>query len=313
MSLSVLQPGLFSLLVDGGRPHHRSLGVSVGGAADRASWQLGNALVGNPVDATALEITFVGPTLVAEKPVGAILFGADFEIQRTSAKGVLTSLRSGFTFNLETGDVLRVFGAPSGVRGYLCVCGGFSARSVLNSQSGFEPVQFGELLSCNESRVREGFGVFCETVVASLDSSQPVASPTTLRVIAGPHLNLFDEKVFIGGTFKVLPTSNRMGLRLQGPVLHREPVELISEPVAPGTIQVTNDGQCIVLGVDGQTIGGYPKIAHVIRADLDILGRLRPGQSFHFQFVTIEEAEDLAATRRRLFDDWLHRIRVRRA
>ena len=90
------------------------------------------------------------------------------------------------------------------------------------------------------------------------------------------------------------PASDRMGLRLQGPPLVRRPGELVSEAVAPGAVQVTNDGQCVILGVDGQTIGGYPKVAHVIRADLDRLGQLRPGEAVRFLPVTPEMAEALA-------------------
>ena len=71
-----------------------------------------------------------------------------------------------------------------------------------------------------------------------------------------------------------------MGLRLNGPLLPAPPGEMLSEPVCPGTVQVTREGQCIVLGVDGQTIGGYPKIAHVIDADLDLLGQLRPASAW---------------------------------
>jgi allophanate hydrolase subunit 2 len=82
-----------------------------------------------------------------------------------------------------------------------------------------------------------------------------------------------------------------MGLRLKGDPLQRKPGELVSEPVGPGAVQVVNDGQCIVLGVDGQTIGGYPKVAHVIAADLDRLGQLRPGQAVRFEMNNVDDAE----------------------
>src|SRR5438128_12456511 len=84
-----------------------------------------------------------------------------------------------------------------------------------------------------------------------------------------------------------------MGLRLSGVPLAMPSRELVSEPVCPGAVQVTRDGQCIILGVDGQTIGGYPKIAQVISADLDKLGQLRPGEHLRFLRVSLEEAERL--------------------
>jgi antagonist of KipI len=101
-----------------------------------------------------------------------------------------------------------------------------------------------------------------------------------------------------------------MGLRLLGAPLERPAREMLSEPVCPGTVQVTNDGQCIILGVDGQTIGGYPKIAQVISADLDQLGQLRPGDAIQFQPVSLVEAEDLYRQRQTWLKEWLIRLRT---
>jgi allophanate hydrolase subunit 2 len=101
-----------------------------------------------------------------------------------------------------------------------------------------------------------------------------------------------------------------MGLRLKGEPLARRPCELVSEAVAPGAVQVTNDGLPVVLGVDGQTIGGYPKIAHVIRADLDRLAQLRPGDQVRFERATPEQAEQAAREQARLLREWLTRLRI---
>ena len=111
-----------------------------------------------------------------------------------------------------------------------------------------------------------------------------------------------------------------MGLRLQSePLLplaappspggENATGEMVSEPVAPGAVQTTRDGQCIVLGVDGQTIGGYPKIAHVISADLDRLAQLRPGQVIRFVQVTLEQAEALYCARQAKLHEWITRLR----
>jgi antagonist of KipI len=99
-----------------------------------------------------------------------------------------------------------------------------------------------------------------------------------------------------------------MGIRLDGPALNLPKRELVSEPVAPGAVQITNDGKPIVLGVDGQTIGGYPKIAHVISADLDLLGQLRPGDEVSFRRVGEKEAEAAGAEARETLRIWLRRI-----
>ena len=86
--------------------------------------------------------------------------------------------------------------------------------------------------------------------------------------------------------------------------------EMVSEPVCPGAVQVTRDGQCIILGVDGQTIGGYPKIAQIISADLDALGQLRPGESVQFRRVRLEEAEELYYHKQNLLRERLVRVRL---
>src|SRR5215213_8060444 len=131
MSLRVLSPGLHTLVVDGGRPRTRSLGVPVGGAADRFALALGNALVGNAPDDAALEVTLAGPTLVAEETLGCILFGAPFD---------LGERRAGTAFTLPAGEVLRIGGTPTGARAYLCVAGGIDTPLVLHSRSGLRPV-----------------------------------------------------------------------------------------------------------------------------------------------------------------------------
>jgi biotin-dependent carboxylase-like uncharacterized protein len=295
MSLTVLDPGPYSLLVDRGRPGSRSLGVPVGGAADRAALALGNALVGNPPDAVALELTLAGPTLRAEHPTTAVVFGAPFTLP----------VPAGTTFQLRPGDVLKIGGTPEGVRGYLCVAGGLNAPAVLGSRSAFEPLRAGDVLDCPPSTSPAGRSLpFISS--HALASSPP--HPLTLRTLDGPQRDWFPDDRFHEQTYTVTPASNRMGLRLAGDPLSRRPGELVSEPVAPGAVQVTNDGLPVVLGVDGQTIGGYPKVAHVIRADLDLLAQLRPGAAVRFRRVTVEEAETAARERASRLHEWLTRL-----
>lgn len=300
MSLTVLDPGLYSLLVDLGRPTSRHLGVPVGGAADRAALGLGNGLVGNPPHAVALEVTMTGPTVRAERRTWAVVYGAPFY----AAVANKARLEPGTTFTLEPGDVLKIGGTPAGVRGYLCVAGGFAAPTVLGSGSALEPVAADAVLACPESRGRPRSLPF---------PALPPAEDGVLRVVPGPQFDWFlDAAAFFAADYVILPASNRMGVRLRGPKLERRPGELISEPVAPGAVQITNDGQPIVLGVDGQTIGGYPKIAHVIRADLDRLAQLRPGAAVRFRQVVADEAEKAGAERDAAIREWRTRLDVTR-
>ena len=170
MSLTVLETGLSSLLVDFGRPRSRSLGVPVGGAADRAALALGNALVGNPPDAVAIEITLTGPTLRAEAETACTVFGAPFALSCGRRE-----LRANSSFTLEAGDVLRIGGTPRAARGYLCVRGGLQVPRILDSGSALEPLLTGDVLACAPSRLPVRFLV----EVPFAEEGKP------LRVLAG--------------------------------------------------------------------------------------------------------------------------------
>jgi len=285
--------------VDHGRPRWRSLGVSVGGAADRFALAIGNALIGNPPDAAALEISLNGPTLSADSDIACVLYGAPFEMTIDGS-----AQDAGKTFTLPRGEELRIGGTPSGMRAYLCVRGGLQTPIVLGSRSSLEPLRAGAELPCQSgvTHVRHFSHEFAWN-----------AEPRLLRVVDGGQADWFRDDEFYGQSFTVTPASDRMGLRLRGAALTPPQRELVSEPVCPGSVQVTRDGQCIVLGVDGQTIGGYPKIAQVISADLDKLAQLRPGESVRFERVSLAVAEALYRGKQAELREWLTRLRTAEA
>lgn len=280
MSLRVLDAGLQSLIVDMGRPGSRSLGVPVGGAADRWSLAIGNALVCNPPETPALEVTAPGPVLQAESRVAGVIFGAPFQ-----AASDRQSISMGKTFTLEPGEILRIRGTPRGMRAYFCVPGGFDAPAILGSRSAWIAIASDQLLPCISSSLPGRYPRHAMT------PSVPGAFPVVLRVLPGTQSDWFAPGELEKRQFTVTPTSNRMGLRIKSEPIPRPAREMVSEPVCPGTVEVTNDGQCIVLGIDGQTIGGYPKIAQVISADVDVLGQLRPGDTLQFCQVAQSHAE----------------------
>lgn len=318
MSLRVIEPGLHTLVVDFGRQGCRGLGVPVGGAADRAALAIGNALVGNPPDAAGLEFSMAGPTLLAECALACVVYGAPFALHgdRHPAQG---SRVAGKTFTLLPGEKLRIGTTPSGVRAYFCVRGGLQEKVILGSRSSLEPLHEGQELSCLPGQIHARF------LAHSFTSAR---DPQTIRVLPGPQADWFHSEDFYQQEFTVSAASNRMGLRLEGKPLRlaaracvspgsesgevqpESVKEMISEPVSPGAVQVTREGQCIILGVDGQTIGGYPKIAHAIHADLDELGQLRPGQRVDFESVSLEEAETLYRKKQADLNEWLIRLRL---
>jgi antagonist of KipI len=309
MTLRVLDPGLYTQVVDFGRPHCRSLGVPVGGAADRTSLAIGNALVGNPPDAAALEITLAGPTLEAACELACVFYGPPFKLESDRQ-----ALRVGKTFTLTPGERLHIDSTHWGMRGYLCVAGGLRTPTVLGSHSGFAPLRAGEELPCSPGRIHRRRADLDWDWKRHMGPERGIAAQI-LRVLDGPQADWFPEMVlptfdsleayargWKDGPFTVSRSSNRMGMRLEGHPIPVPDRELVSEPVCPGAVQVTRDGQCIILGVDGQTIGGYPKIAQVISADLDVVGQRRPGERLCLVRVSLAEAErvyreEQAATR----------------
>ncbi len=306
-TVTLLTPGLCTLVVDFGRPSTRSLGVPVGGAADRFSLALGNGLVGNSSDSAALEIALSGPALRTSEPVACVLCGAPFALAADRRP-----LTAGTTFTLWPDETLRIGSASRGLRAYLCVSGGIRTEPALGSRSSLEPLRAGALLPCvagsiagRSVRIPPEGDTYLEHLAGL---AQP---PLVLRALAGPQLDWFAPEQFFGGpSFTISASSDRMGLRLLGEPIRVPERELISEPVCPGSVQVTREGQCVILGVDGQTIGGYPKVAQVIAADRDLLGQLRPGDRVSFERVNMSEAERLYRRRRAILGEWLSRLRV---
>jgi biotin-dependent carboxylase-like uncharacterized protein len=297
MILRILDPGLYTLVVDAGRPAARSLGVPVDGAADRFALAVGNALVGNPPDTAALEITLAGPTVEVDGgDLACVVYGAPFELTGAARDWV-----AGKTFTLPAGEVLRIGGTPRGMRGYVCVRGGLDGPVVLGSRSGLAPLAAGAELPCRPGAIPGRF------VRPACVWNQ---EPRTLRIVDGPQADWFPLEAFDLAEFTVTPESNRMGLRLQGDALPVPARELVSEPVCPGAVQVTSDGQCIILGVNGQTIGGYPKIAQVISADVDKLAQLRPGESIRWARVRLAEAAVLYRQKQAELHEWVTRLTV---
>lgn len=296
-ALKLLTPGWGTRVVDLGRPTTRSLGVPYGGAADQTSLILGNALVGNPKNAAALEISGAGPSLQADEDLACVVFGAPFDLA-----GVRRKVRTNVTFTLPAGDELRIGGTARGMRAYFCVRGGLQVPEILGSRSALEMLGEGAILSCRPGKINGRFlpaGIF-----ETWNQSGP------LRVLPGPQASWFDMQEFLRQEYTVGSASDRMGLRLKGDPLTFQAAEITSEPVCPGSVQVTRDGQCIILGIDGQTIGGYPRIGQVIATDLDRLGQMRPGQPVRFACVTLAEALAAWKERQHNLTEWITRLRV---
>jgi len=297
MSLLVVEAaGLQTTVQDFGREGFGVLGVSASGAADAVALRLGNLLLENAGGMPALEMTLTGGTFLF--PDGAVicLAGANFGAQVDDKTMELWRPHA-----VLPGKRVVLGATRDHARCYLCVAGGVAVAEFLGSASthllsglgGWEgrALRKGDVLpigrlekSIRQRKLRAGV----------LDGLKP---GKTLRVTRGPQFDWFAEearRALTGGEFVVSEESNRIGLRLDGPRLAaRLKTEMISEGTPLGAIQVTPSGQAILLFVEQQTTGGYPKIANVIAADLHCVGQLRPRDTIRFEEVSLEAARAL--------------------
>jgi antagonist of KipI len=301
--IEVLEPGLYTTVQDLGREGFGPLGVSASGPADPVSLRIGNRLVGNAEGAAGLEMTLLGGAF--EFPDGAVLAltGSDFG---ATLDGV--PVETWRSFEVRPGQTLRLGPTRSGARCYLCVLGGIEVEPFLGSASthvlsglgGHEgrSLRKGDVLSIGAARGSTPARRLAKRAMQELKSRK------TLRVTPGPQSEWFSEtaqQIFYSSTYRVAEESNRMGVRVEGAAVPAPAGgEMISEGVSLGAVQVPEGGKPIILFVEQQTTGGYPKIANVISADFHSLGQLRPRDEIRFERVDFATARALLVKQEKL-------------
>ena len=290
--IHVLEPGFQTTVQDLGRFGYAHLGVSASGAADAMALRAANLLVGNAENAPALEMTLTGGAFEFESAAVIALTGSDF--------GAGLPLWS--AVHVPAGVLVRCGPTREGARCYLAVRGGIAVPKVLGSASthllsglGGRALRRGDVLPVGG----EAAGPPCSGVHAP----PPYVRHATLRVTAGPQADWFSGELW-RAPYLVTEESNRMGLRLHGPPIPSPAGHMLTEGVALGAVQVPPSGQPIILFVEHQTTGGYPKPANVISADFHRLGQLRPRNEIRFEFVTMDRALSLLHEQ----EQWLYSI-----
>ncbi len=305
--VTILRAGVLTTVQDLGRTGCRQVGVSLGGALDVFALRVANLLVGNEESAAGLEITLGGLQLrFADERIVAWC-GGEFDVRVGS-----TALPAGHAAVINAGEELKFNHPKIGCRCWLAISGGIDVPTVLGSRSTDLRASFGgfegralrdgdELPLGGQPRSAPAATERISSWSAPEPWSQTASANPILHVIRGNDWDRFDDVMtqrFTSEAFAVSPDSNRMGVRFDGPELRRDnDVDLISEAVAPGTIQVPSSGKPILLLGDCQTIGGYPKIAHVITVDLGIAAQLRAGDHARFSEVSFIDAHRLLLER----------------
>lgn len=293
--LDVVSPGLSTTVQDLGRFGFQHAGVPESGALDPIALRLANHLVGNEAGFGALEALYVGPCLrVGAERVRVAFAGAGGEVEVMEPEGQWRTAPFGESFTLAQGASVRCR-ARGCATIYMAVQGGFDIPPALGSvstdvRSGLGGLHGGVLKAGDRLPLKKSFvepGVERRLTLA-------LSKPTRFRVILGPQDDYFDESAlseFLSREFLLGHGSNRMGVRLEGPAIRpNRGFDITSDALAPGSIQISGDGQPIILLADRQTTGGYPKIATVISADVPALGRTPSGARISFVQVSAEEA-----------------------
>lgn len=292
-ALVVEAVGPLALVEDLGRPGHAAIGVTGSGAADRRALRLANRLLGNAEGAPALEVLLGGLAVRAEGTVRMCVTGAPAPLLVDDRAAPLDA-----PFDLPDGRLLRMGMPRNGLRTYLAVRGGLDVPLVLGSAStdptmgvGPDPLAPGRRLAVRPSEPRNA-------APADVDVAAPTAPPVTdvvVRVVVGPREDWFTPTAvptLLSRPWTVSADTDRVGVRLDGPRLDRitngqslETLELPSEPVARGAVQIPHSGQPLVFLADHPTTGGYPVIAVVVDDDTDVLAQLRPGERIRFRRI----------------------------
>lgn len=297
VKLIVENPGLLTTVQDLGRYGYQQYGMPVAGAIDIYALKTANILAGNDINDAGLEITFAGFAVRFEGSGLAAVAGADLGACLNGRE-----LAAWQSFEFKKGDCLAFTAVRKGCRAYMAVRGGIKVPLVMGSRSTYlrggvggyhgRKLKKGDVLTAGENVLDNSIkcGILSEEFI-------PDYNRRTIRAIPGPQDECFSREElekFFSSSYMVTNQSDRMGYRLEGPVIkHEKGPDIVSDGIAPGAIQIPGHGQPIVMLADRQTTGGYTKIANVISVDLLLFAQLKTGDKINFQMVGIEEAQEL--------------------
>ncbi len=296
--IEVLQPGALTTVQDLGRFGYQQYGMGTAGVMDSFSFLTGNLLVGNIENAACLEVTLTGPKLLFHTSTIAAITGADM-----TAKLNDETLPLWQSFFVPAGSILKFGRLKKGYRTYICLAGGVQVPLVMGSRSTYLKGSLGgfkgrkllrgdmlpiHVLEQDELSPDQQFKKLSKEYQPAYQENE------TVRAIPGPQDDYFTSASladFFSSSFTVTANSDRMGYRLEGPLIkHIKEFNIISDAISPGAIQIPGDGNPIIMMADRQTTGGYPKIATIITADLPKVAQLKPGHTIKFIKTSLAES-----------------------
>ncbi|RPH32167.1 MAG: biotin-dependent carboxyltransferase family protein [Bacteroidales bacterium] len=295
-SIIIHSPGLLTTVQDFGRYGYQRFGMPVSGAMDSLSLRLANLLVGNHPNDACLETTLTGPEISFTSKGVIAICGADMN---PSINGKTIQLNK--TIEVKAGQTLSFEGLNYGCRSYIAFGGGIDTPITMESRStylrakvgGFE----GRALKTGDELPLGSINKKIKSIEIPKDFIPKYQSNQIVQIIAGPEVRSFGSegiRNFLTSEYAISDQSDRMGYRLTGPTIKHQSngADIISAGISIGTIQITGNGQPIILMADRQTTGGYTRLANLISNDLTLVAQLKPSDRVRFREVSLEKAQE---------------------
>jgi len=303
MSLTITKAGLLDTIQDEGRFGFQAAGINPGGAMDVFSARLANCLLAKPMNAAVIEMHFPAPVIRFNEAAIVCITGANFSPTINEKE-----IQINRPLLINKGTIIRFKKVLSGARSYLSVLNNFTVANWLNSYStnlkaaagGLHggPMKSGDIIpfeTIGELHVYLKEEPF--KILSWFAKPEEIPVANKIEVIKGNEwdwLDIKSQQTFLKSSFTITKVADRMGYRLSGSAMHLfEQKQLVSSSVTFGTLQLLPSGQLIVLMADHQTIGGYPRVAHVISAHLPMLAQSKPNDTFSFAFTDVNSAEQM--------------------
>jgi antagonist of KipI len=306
MSITTLKPGFMSSVQDLGRRGFQQYGVPIGGAMDKVSAALANIICTNDENEAVIEMTLHGTSIMFNEAAFCAIVGG-------GCKAYIDDVELPFNRLLwiPAFSIIKSTANTQGCRSYLAVSGGFNVKKVLGSASTYTPSGIGGIngrnlitgdmlafkgeqnlhAAPNIHMLPNGVGI---SHWHTADHVIPTPNIEIVHAIKGPefdHFNTVSQENIFNAVFTISSQSNRMGYRLEGKKFAlEEKTEMVSTAVTAGIVQVTHEGDPIILMADAQTTGGYPRIARICAADISLLAQCRPGTKIQFREIGEEES-----------------------
>ena len=282
--------GPVSSVQDGGRHGAQRYGLTPSGAMDRLALAAANCLVGNALFTACVEVGPFGATFTARE--GAVRIALTGAQRNADISGRSVAFDTSMT--IAEGETLSLGFARGGAFSYLAIEGGIAGEPMfgslaVNARAGLGSPYPRPLQAGDEFQVQSASGAAENRIELPAPATGPI------RLVMGPQDDEFADEakaLFLDSEWKISATSDRMGYRLEGPVIrHLHSHNIVSDGTVDGSIQVPGNGAPIVLMPDRGTSGGYPKIATVISVDLGRFAQIQAGTGFRFKAISMAEAQ----------------------